>query len=1379
MRSSLLRAGSRLRGAGLLLGLLVAVLLTASTAIAGTVTNSRPLIFSFDGTGSAIGPFKKPLAIASDESTGEIYAINVAGDTRGPTGYGSQPGQWDDDRVVCRFDANGSPVDFTTGASAGKTCLDGEETAGGAFGVEGFLLFESVAADIAVDNSGGSAGPGEGEQGRLYLSEESGPVHAFSPTGSWLWTLPTVSAAPCGIAVDAEGHLWVGDGFASGPESFKVLEFDTAAPAGSPPHAPPQLIKSISMTNSTKRACRLALDKDGKQLFVGLASESPSGLDKYVEGKYDSSSGAGYRADVTVDQTKEDGHIFDAAGASFAEHEPCNASHCFGSEVPGSPFGADLIGNARGIAYSSANDWVYISDQVSNSIKVFGPVKSGPVPDVSCQASDGMGLHSITAHCTINPLVLPNAYHFEWKEGLGGSWAAAESSPSQSVEPTDGNPHAVSFTIVKYKGKQLKSNTIFQVRLVGTDSENDLSAYSDADSASTLVPPPARVENCDITAITTGSSHAACLIDPEEEEASWRLLRKAQTHATQADCEALTDSQFQTAVTGIIAAEEPALVKVEGDLAGLDPAQSYCVRATAENSGGGGRKDLSFVTAAIPPSEASAAFAAPRTATAARINARVNPNGEAALRYRFEWSEDGNTWTVLPVSESSSDGREPIIISEELTGLEPAHAYDYRLGLIENEAGPASSLGEGRTFTTRTEAELEEASPSSCVVNEDVRARQHAAYLGACRGIELVNSPDKGNQNATANGPGIHVYTSSPMSADGTMVLWSVVGGAPGGPNGTESGFLAKRSATGWNSKSIAPPAEEQAGEGDFTYNLNTATPDFGAFLFSAGNSPGLSAPPPATAVRVKAGRQDILKRYAVQAPNVLEEESVDMSNDGEHVLALNPETEQLEDIGNARMGPPEEAGEVISLMPDGTTPDCGLDITGGESFPGLVGSNLGHPGNHWIATNDASRVFFRVRPDGECGKCIQEQGVKCVKAEKLGPFGLYVRNREVGKTILIDPNAPEFITASPDGHQAYFSTRSSLDSADTDPSSPDLYRWDEDAGTEGESSCLTCMTPVPAHLAEIGGGLNSVLISKDLSRIYFYSSRRVVPGNGREGALNLYALSNGQVHFVSVTESDVLRERAELSSDGGVLLFAASANAALTSDQIAARCIEPGRGESLGQCDEVYRYEADNESIECVSCVSKGATTHSIGSPRISIAPGIRLSGDGTTAAFATQEALVARDVNLDTDLYEWRSGTPHLITDGISDFQEGSSAPWVWGIDSDGSDILFGVVPPEGSLTGFERDGLLNLYDARIGGGFQPPPPQSHCAEDSCQGPLAPAPAASIHSSATYSGNGNVKQGRKPCREGRVRREGHCGPRRTKKQKHPKRATHTKEAR
>ena len=150
-------------------------------------------------------------------------------------------------------------------------------------------------------------------------------------------------------------------------------------------------------------------------------------------------------------------------------------------------------------------------------------------------------------------------------------------------------------------------------------------------------------------------------------------------------------------------------------------------------------------------------------------------------------------------------------------------------------------------------------------------------------------------------------------------------------------------------------------------------------------------------------------------------------------------------------------------------------------------------------------------------------------------------------------------------------------------------------------------------------------------------------------------------------------------------------------------------------------------------------------------------------------------RDVNHDADIYEWRDGAVRLVTDGLADQPVLFTAPEVLELGKDGRDLLFAEVPPGGKLTGFEQDGLLNLYDARIGGGFEPPSPPIHCSEDSCQGPLQAAPGAGSPASAGFSGRGNVPsqaKKRRRCTQKRGEARRRC-VRKHKEQAHRKAST------
>jgi hypothetical protein len=221
------------------------------------------------------------------------------------------------------------------------------------------------------------------------------------------------------------------------------------------------------------------------------------------------------------------------------------------------------------------------------------------------------------------------------------------------------------------------------------------------------------------------------------------------------------------------------------------------------------------------------------------------------------------------------------------------------------------------------------------------------------------------------------------------------------------------------------------------------------------------------------------------------------------------------------------------------------------------------------------------------------------------------------------------------------------------------------------------------------------------------------------------------------------------MSGDGTVLVFLSHAK--LTADDIASSCANPGEN-GTHLCNELYRYDDRDGSLECVSCVHGGVTTQDAFNEGGLLA--FRVSRDGGTVAFTTAEPLVGSDVNGGMDVYEWRNGAVGLVTDGETEFAGDLASPTVLGVDADGSNIFFRVADP--GLTGFEQDGVDNAYDARVGGGFAVPTPAVPCSEESCQGPLQGAPALQQPGSAGLAGAGNAKPKRRPCarKHGRAHR-------------------------
>jgi len=1189
---------------------------------------------------------------------------------------GEQGPTWHLKEAISKFNSDGSPAEFS---ATSTSSLFG--TPEGRFG---------TSISVAVDNSGGPT------QGRLYvLGGEKHALSAFAPDGAFLWEIQGISVNQLNrtdVAVDSSGHPWV-----LGAKT--VMEF---ASSGSPP-------VEIASFNIAEESRGLDVDAAGD---VYVASDvAGAGVKKYVGGALNSTLDPAVSYDVFADQSSSSGHLFTShlVSGNFNEYDSTDA--LLGT------YGAGAIGTPTGIAYSKPLDRVYVANGALGIVEAFGPPLTGTLPDETIEATSVEGPGTVTFHGSVNPQGVANAYYFEWVEesftSISGLSIRRFRSPPQSL-PEDGSPHAVS-----YKATNLRGNLEWKVRLVALNTANGLRSVSGTNG---FKPPKASADpvvTIDAPSeIGPESVRIGGTINPKEDSAEWKI-----EYTSDPACSINWASEtIEYLPGGEVNAPLPVSYKVEG----LTPSQEYCVRIWTRNSiGTFVRSEVKhFTTLPLPPSEVSTAFAAPRTDTSARINGRVNPHGTADFEYQFEWSEDGTTWQQLEPRQSSIDSKEPIVVAAELEDLKPATTYHYRLasaenetGRSENEAGPGGAPDEG-TFTTRSVAEM----------------------TPAQRGFELVNNPDKGNQNVFFEFVPIGPTGEVPfITPDGSRARWSVTAGSPGSPNGVGSQFLAERTGpteaapNGWESRSLAPPAEQQVGGGSLVYSIVAATPDQSRFVADL-RPAGLSTLKESILSRLDAyGHEEVLAGF--DWPEGSEGVAgIDVSDDGARVLTVDPENHQLVDLGG---GSPE----IVSLMPDGTPSECGLWTNGpGGERGSFIDGRQWRAGYHPMASADASLVYFGARPNGDCG----------------GPWGLYVRNRGDGTTTLIDPGTisgpdVEMIRATPDGRQAYFLTAGRLDSSDTNKG-VDLYRWDQ--GSE-ESTCLTCVV-ANAEVALYGSGVttSTVIISDDFSHAYFLSKRRLVPGRGVARVENLYVLSNGAIRYVTtpsvanITQpGKILKpEFASLSTDGNVLLFNSAGVPAVTADRV----------DCGSACRQLYRYDDRDGSIECLSCASVGTTTAPLGGSPNEVA-NFGLSGDGSTAAFVTAQPLLPSDVNGGTDVYAWHDGVRELLTDGVSEPQLGNAAPGVRGLDADGSNILFSAVQP--GLTGFEQDRLLNLYDARVGGGFAPPSSPAHCEGDSCQGPLAAAPdSGRIGSTGLTKGNVTERNGPRPCPKGKVRRRGHC---------------------
>ncbi len=583
------------------------------------------------------------------------------------------------------------------------------------------------------------------------------------------------------------------------------------------------------------------------------------------------------------------------------------------------------------------------------------------------------------------------------------------------------------------------------------------------------------------------------------------------------------------------------------------------------------------------------------------------------------------------------------------------------------------------------------------------------------RGYELVSQADKNGDQAG--------YVS-PMSTTSDRILYNVVGGVPGSTVGTRSTLFATRTANGWVSRNALPPFSELPGP----FNLVTAiSPDLSHFVVASfeGGLGKTTTTPASALVRVDDQAQPTLLQQFQTFFGAGGPEAV-ASNDTSRVLTTVPEpidpthqpgTANVYDVGS---GTPV----LVSVMPGtGAAPQCGVPFST-ISAVGFANDNL-IATEHWVST-DGRRAFFQTSGDN-CGD----------------PLQLYMRDLVARTTTLIsgpvvagdaDNGVDRLIQATPDGSHVFYRTATSLDPADDvdgDSNDMDIYEWSADTG---QNVCLTCAV-ANADVLPAGGGASNAVVSEDGSHVYFVSANQLAdaPAPGTSDAPNLYVLKDGEVRYIATVDSITDRPSSggQVTPDGNVLIF--------TADRPELNALS---GSDNGGLSEYYRYDDRDHSVTCISCPPGGAS--------VPVPPGIVatspstipahdrvLSDDGDTVFFATFDALVPEDVNQGPDIYEWHDGRVALITNGATNYTA-NVMPLLAGTTSSGNDVFF---EDTASLTPEVQDGAMKIYDARVNGGFPPPPtPPAPCQGESCQGQLSGLPSLAGIGSLTFTGSGNL---------------------------------------
>jgi hypothetical protein len=579
-----------------------------------------------------------------------------------------------------------------------------------------------------------------------------------------------------------------------------------------------------------------------------------------------------------------------------------------------------------------------------------------------------------------------------------------------------------------------------------------------------------------------------------------------------------------------------------------------------------------------------------------------------------------------------------------------------------------------------------------------------AAPLPDGRAYERVSPVDKNGGDITGDGQMVVASASGNAISYASRASFADTLGT-GGAGQTQ--YIARRGSGGWATQAITPRPAPEAFQ---IFTGGTQIPIFSDELASAilwaYDLPDVSGDSPSV---VNLYREDTATRTIVpldtsQASPLMPGEFSGAfwgaSDDARHVSLVF----QRPLLPGAPAGVPtvyewaDGALRIAGVMPDGTVPDAGSDV-----LPKIYRRTV---------SPDGSRVMFVSPPTGDSQLYMRVDGERTVWVSGPESSGF------VG-----EPADVMLQAVSGDGRHVLFTTSSPLLRED-DNGGSDLYLYTDSSDPTSDSN-LTLISRSGASSGGISGaddGGAVVGTSDDASRIYFDDT------NG-----NLYLWDHGDLKHLSsdvprgydrrdgalLAVTDSMPGASRVTPDGRHLAFLT--NATSGSDQVHGLT-----GQVTNAHLAMYAYDAATGALNCCSCPSDGrpATADAQVVPNVSVATassrlsGARpryLSSDGEVF-FSTADALVPEDTNLITDTYECdaRTGTVSLLSSG-------RSADGAWFVDASatGGDVF---LVTRTRLVGTDRDALVDLYDARVGGGFpEPGSPPRACVGEECQGDVS----------------------------------------------------------
>lgn len=590
-----------------------------------------------------------------------------------------------------------------------------------------------------------------------------------------------------------------------------------------------------------------------------------------------------------------------------------------------------------------------------------------------------------------------------------------------------------------------------------------------------------------------------------------------------------------------------------------------------------------------------------------------------------------------------------------------------------------------------------------------------SANLPDCRAYEMVSPVDK--NSGGVQGP---LATRSDGNA---IAYWSLAAFA-GSQSNLTANYLATRSASGWTTTALNPPAQPVIAGGNNQFMPLAFSTDLSEMLIGttypiSPNDQTLGSVPSA------ATNVDDYLRSSDGSYTWVSTANPDAVDTTGKASAFGGASADLSRIFFQTAEPltPQTQGSTVQNLYEwrgGTLTTVNLDAGGnllpggagvgrGEDFNSLAFGDYGEtPFDPTAVSTDGSTVFFTSPLTGTRELWVWVNG-------KTSEVSVSQASATAGQPA---PDGASFLVASTDGSTVLFDSSDQL--TDAAPSGGGIYSYQVSSGA------LSFLTPLPTGSTGTNtGGL--LAASPDLSWLYLC-----------DNGASIEVFHAGMLSPVAAATCSAPKSTSPVPGPAST----PDAGYVFTSSQSLTGYDNNGHVEA-------YLYRTADGSLTCVSCRPDNTPAQGDASlsfvNRFTIPARVQnLTDDGDRVFFDSTDQLVPQDTSATTEVYEWEhAGTGTCTTAAgcislISSGTDPNGAAFA-GASENGNDVFFitfvGLVPQD-------TNGDLDLYDARVDGGFPPPATPASCAGDACQGTPSPQPAPlPTAASVTFSGPGNVQ--------------------------------------